>query len=151
MNGPFTNVNHTGTLKIYDDQYYTITGNPENVTVNVRLRLQGGAIGEAWIGWGNTGLEFTGQGANITKLRTGTDTTSLSSNVRPTDWHEYKLVRTLNQLSLYVDNQLITTKYNYNSNWSTGSIKFGGICPYTICTSSKYMELDWVEVTTSNN
>ena len=31
----------------------------------------------------------------------------------------------------------------------TGPIKLGGVCPYTIC--SAYMEIDWIEVTTSDN
>ena len=53
----------------------------------------------------------------------------------------------MDQLLLYVDNQFVTSKTN--SGWSTGPIKLGGVCPYTIC--SAYMEIDWIEVTTSDN
>ena len=130
--------NPGGTLKLYGG-WYVVSGNWNGGDLTAIARLQN-SISQAWIGWGNVGISFTSVGFNIPVLSAGSLEIPLAGG--PTfsaQWHEYRIIRTAQEVKVFADGILLATAVNYPE-WSSGPVRLGG----TVSGSSAFMELDWL-------
>ena len=114
-----------------------------DITIDMRIRLQG-SFESAWAGWGNIGLSFSSQESKITNLTIGEQSYPLPQNVQPGDLHEYRLIKSGNQVTLYINGDYNRTASG--PNLISGNLSIGGICPKTSCSNSVFMEIDSIRI-----